>query len=297
MRKLVGRAIRYKNKKKIEPYEVKIKRIAAVYFSPTGNTAGIVSQIANTLCAELGTQLEIMDYTLPQNREAGLNFDENDLVVWGTPVYAGRVPNKLLYYLRCARGNGALAVPVAVFGNRDWGSCLQELVNELEKDGFHTIAGGAFVSAHVFSDKIATCRPDAADKEEIQAFAKNLADKIRSRDFVPRTAEVGVTKAVGAYYTPLGIDGKPALFLKATPKTDAKKCVKCGLCAAVCPMGSISKEQPPKVTGICIKCQACVLACPNKAKYMDDPAFLSHKAMLEQNYMKRAANKIFYLIA
>ena len=38
------------------------------------------------------------------------------------------------------------------------------------------------------------------------------------------------------------------------------------------------------ITGICIKCQACIRSCPEGAKYFDDPAFLSHVAMLEENY-------------
>ena len=271
----------------------KIKHIFAVYFSPTGNTARIVTHIANILCAKLGTTIDVIDYTLPHNREAGLNFTKDDLVIWGTPVYAGRTPNKLLYYIRCAKGNGALAVPVAVFGNRNYDDCLLELQKELEKNSFHTIAGAAFVSAHVFSDKIAPGRPDVADREEMQGFATKLAEKIRSMTTIPKPITISKHDVVGEYYTPLGIDGKPAIFLKAKPKTDEAKCIRCGLCASVCPVGSISEDNPLEVTGICIKCQACIIICPNKAKYMDDPAFISHKAMLENNYTRRAANKVF----
>ncbi len=272
-----------------------INNIFAVYFSPTGNTAKIVKDVATTVGAELGHPIKVIDYTLPQNRNHHLNFQKEDLVIWGTPVYAGRFPNKLLPYVRSgAIGNGALAVPIAVFGNRNYDDCLLELRNELERNNFHTIAGAAFVSAHVFSDKIGAGRPDAADSEEMQMFAKKLAEKIKRMTNIPKPVEISKRDVVGSYYTPLGVDGKPAVFLKAKPETDVVKCQKCGLCVAVCPMGSISKENPLNVTGICIKCQACIMVCPNNAKYMDDPEFLSHKAMLEKNYTDRAANKIFY---
>ena len=58
-------------------------------------------------------------------------------------------------------------------------------------------------------------------------------------------------------------------------------------------MGSISLEDPAQVTGICIKCQACIKKCPTGAKYFDDPAFLSHVAMLEENYTRRAEMEVF----
>ena len=47
------------------------------------------------------------------------------------------------------------------------------------------------------------------------------------------------------------------------------------------------------VPGICIKCQACVRRCTKHAKYFDDPAFLSHVAMLEQNFAEAKENEFF----
>ena len=105
--------------------------------------------------------------------------------------------------------------------------------------------------------------------------------------------EVRGDDPVTAYYTPLGTDGKPAVFLKAKPKTDPEKCTKCGICATVCPMGSIPKDAPDTCTGICIKCHACIKACPAGAKYFDDEAFLSHVEMLKQNYQRRAEAEWF----
>ncbi len=58
------------------------------------------------------------------------------------------MPNLLLPYIRDkVKGNGALAVPVSLFGNRNFDDGLIELRNVLEADGFHTVAGGAFVGS------------------------------------------------------------------------------------------------------------------------------------------------------
>ena len=45
-------------------------------------------------------------------------------------------------------------------------------------------------------------------------------------------------------------------------------------------------------SGLCVKCQACVRKCTVHAKYFEDGDFLSHVAMLEQNYARRADNQI-----
>jgi len=99
--------------------------------------------------------------------------------------------------------------------------------------------------------------------------------------------------AAAPYYVPKGTDGQPAKFLKAKPLVDMSKCTKCGICANVCPMGSINPADVSDVPGICIKCQACIRQCPEGARFFDDPAFLSHVAMLEQNFTEPKKNQIF----
>ena len=61
-----------------------------------------------------------MDFTLPAARQKRYVFGPADLVVFGVPTYAGRVPNLLLPFMKSGfLGNGALAVPVGRVGNRE----------------------------------------------------------------------------------------------------------------------------------------------------------------------------------
>ena len=48
-----------------------------------------------------------------------------------------------------------------------------------------------------------------------------------------------------------------------------------------------------KIKTPCIKCQRCVRKCTKHAKYFDDPAFLSHVAMLEQNFTEPKENEVY----
>ena len=273
---------------------MKITKVWAVYFSPTGNAKKVITTMAKKAAECLGVSMEAFDFTLPENREGITSFEREDLVFFSTPVYAGRIPNKMLPYVQSAfEGNGALAVPVSVFGNRNFDNGLIELRNELELHGFHTIAAAGIPTEHVFSSKLATGRPDANDLAKIAEFGEKVAKKVSEMTEIPAKIEVRGDDPVTAYYTPLGTDGKPAVFLKAKPKTDPEKCTKCGICATVCPMGSIPKDAPDTCTGICIKCHACIKACPTGAKYLDDAAFLSHVEMLKQNYTRRAEAEWF----
>lgn len=269
-----------------------ISSVTAVYYSATGNTQRVTESIAQKISEEWNTPFHVFDFSYPKNR-APQSYGPNDLVVFGTPAYAGRIPNKILPFIQTLfQGNGALAVPVVTFGNRSFDNALIELREELEQHGFHTIAAGAFPAQHAFSDKLAKGRPDDGDMEIIARFADDIAGKVRTLTHIPEPVFVPGTEPIAGYYTPLGIDGKPAAFLKAKPKT-RETCTDCKACVAVCPMGSIDFDNPALVPGVCIKCHACVKACPLQSKYFDDPAFLSHVAMLEQTYGERAKVEVF----
>ncbi len=273
---------------------MKINQITAVYYSPTGNTKEVALTIGKQIAQALHIPLRECSYTLPASRAAHYSFSSTDLVLFATPVYAGRVPNKMLPFVESGfTGGGALAVPMVTFGNRSFDNGLIELRNLLEANGFHTIGAAAIATSHVFSDRIAPGRPDAADWEILKQFASDVALKVQTMAALPAAISVPGDNPPLTYYTPLGVDGKPTVFLKAKPQTTASLCDGCGICAAACPMAAISKDDPTQVPGTCIKCQACVKICPTGAKYFDDAAFLSHVKMLEQNYTARKDPQVF----
>ncbi|MBQ9330893.1 MAG: ferredoxin [Oscillibacter sp.] len=272
---------------------MRIQTVTAVYFSPTGSTERTVRTVAQSLADALGVPMAELDLTRPESRAKEYSFTETDFVVVGTPTYAGKVPNKLLPDLqRCLRGGGALAAAVVTFGNRSFDNSLAELAAVLGQDGFCPLAGGAFAARHAFTDKLAEGRPDWEDRKQMEAFGRSIADKVKTLTDIPAPIQVpGDPDA--PYYTPLGTDGQPAKFLKAKPKTDLSRCCGCGVCTRRCPMGSIDPQDVASVPGICIKCQSCVRHCTRHAKYFDDPAFLSHVAMLESHYASPKENQVF----
>ncbi|MCB6568113.1 EFR1 family ferrodoxin [Eubacterium limosum] len=274
---------------------MKFNRVWAVYFSATGTTKRLVTAVADNLSQKFGGSCESFDFTLPEERKAPKSFEADDLVVFGTPVYAGRVPNVLLKYLMTLEGNGAAAVPLVLYGNRDYDDALIELRDILEKTGFHTLTAGAFIGEHSFSDVLAAGRPDGQDMEKAQIFAELTYEKAAAITNIQDTSPVavkGTPAPYRGYYQPRDRKGTPVDIRKVKPLTD-DTCTDCKLCFEVCPMGSISHDDVRIYTGICIKCGACIKKCPVHARYYDDAAYLYHKHELEEGLKRRAEPEWF----
>ena len=273
---------------------MKIKTVWAVFFSGTGTTEKVATTVAKTVAQGLGADYRTFSFNLPEARKDELNFTADDLVVLATPVYAGRVPNLLLPYLQeKVKGNGALGIPVVLYGNRNFDDGLMELRNVMRDNGFLPIAAGAFVGEHSFSTTLGAGRPDADDMALCSQLAETTVERVNAG--VTELVAVEGCDPIRPYYTPRDRNGEPIKdFLKAKPMTDADKCVKCGLCAQLCPMGSIDAEDFSTVAGKCIKCCACVKKCPTGAKYFDHEGYLYHQHELEDVYgVRRAETKIF----
>lgn len=273
---------------------MKYKRILSSYFSPTKTTKHVVNTIAEQLAQKLNLPVTSKSFTLPKERETVLSFSPEDIVVLGVPVYAGRVPNVLLPYLNTIVGGGAIAIPVVLYGNRAYEDALIELRDILVKDGFKTVAAGAFVGEHSMSNMLAAGRPNEDDfalaNELVQAVSHNLSAGSLIEEMI---AVPGTEAPYRPYYQLVDNAGKPVNFLRAKPKTN-ENCNDCKLCAQICPMGSIDYDDVTKFNNFCIKCGACIKQCPQNAKYFDDPILLEHIQDLEEKLTQPAKSEVFY---
>ncbi len=259
-----------------------IHRITAVYFSPTGNARTAARCAAQSLGAHLGVPVSELDITPPAARQHQYAFTENDLVLFSLPVYAGRLPNKILPCIQsCFTGGGAQAVLLCSYGNRSFGDALTELRDEVTAHGFLPIAAAALVSEHAFAQALASGRPDADDLAAIADFARRAAQKAETAP-ARMPLDVPGSSPAGPYYTPLGMDGAPAKFLKAKPVT-GRAAQKAETAPARMPLdvpgsspagpyytplgmdgapAKFLKAKPVTDAARCTRCGACVTACP-----------------------------------
>lgn len=260
--------------------------VFALFFSPTGNTEKAVRAIAGEIAGVIGGgDYYAIDLTSPDARRSVYDFAEDDVVVIGTPVYAGRIPNKLLPFLEeSVYGDGARVVSVVTYGNRAFDDAVKELSGIMYDNGMDVMGAAAVPAEHAFTNKLAGGRPDGADLESLREFGRKMGKKLKDN-----AKPLNVNSLPGRdfdkmeYYTPLKEDGTPAKFLKAMVVTDTDKCTGCGECRYVCPMNCF-KNSVSKPEGTCIKCQGCIRVCPEGAKSFNDEDFLSHVKMIEENY-------------
>ena len=178
-----------------------IQKIVVVYFSPTGGVEKAARIVAGELAQRLGLEPEYINFTKPEARQQEYRFGPADLVVAASPVYAGRLPNKIMpdYQARLL-GENTPAVPLCVFGNRNYDEAVREWVLLLEANGFQIAGAAAFAGRHAFSDRVGTGRPDGEDQAQMRAFAGAVADKLAG-DVLP-VLELDRSE-IGPYYTPL----------------------------------------------------------------------------------------------
>lgn len=227
-----------------------MKMTYAVYFSATGTTERCVEVIAGELGDTPAAQINLADNLEPVYPD----FTHDDVVIVAAPVYGGRIPTPAAKALSKMEGNGATAVATVVFGNRDYDDALLELTDILAERGFRIVGAGAFVGCHSIFPKVGSGRPDDSDCAQLRAFAGACRKAVGSADYPPLDIKGN------RHYKPY--DGVPLY-----PSAKADDCVRCGQCAAKCPVQAINPSEPYKTDAAkCISCGRCISVCTPKAR-------------------------------
>ena len=235
-----------------------------IFFSPTKTTLQIVDAIGKGLGL---TQVSRVDLTFSSD-SASMDH-AGDVVVIGTPVYAGRVPALAVERLRQnVQGKGRPAVLVVVYGNRAYEDALLELRNLAEELGFVPVAGAAFIGEHSFSTSelpVASGRPHEADLKKARAFGALAGDKIQK---INALDQLPALRVPGHLPYRDGITPGPV-----SPDTHEELCTLCGECARVCPVSVVHVTDTGVVTDPvgCIRCSACIKGCPTGARFWNVP--------------------------
>jgi len=281
----------------------------ALYFSPTGGTRKIVSEISKTI--GLREQPEI-DLTLRKSREEFKGKVSGDLIIIGSPVYAGTIPYPFLESLKLLNGKGKWAIPIAVYGNRSADSMIEEMAKVLKERGFKILAAASFISKHSYAVQEhpwGIGRPDEKDYAIAVEFGHNVTRKAKSQP-----NEISLSLKLSArgfgFADPFPndqvVDDLPEGYHKRVidrmkwiwmiDSSDKGACNKCGKCTDSCPTGAIDDQTLERNDDLCIRCMACVENCPSgalKLVYSDKPMAVDLFAGLDKAMASRKEPRMY----
>ncbi|MEG1415941.1 MAG: EFR1 family ferrodoxin [Clostridium sp.] len=255
---------------------MELNNVHCVYFSPTGNTKKSVISVTSAI----SNRYVEKDLTKSENRGKTLEFNSNDIVVVGVPVYGGRIP-LIKGGLLSLKGNNTPVIAVVNYGNREYEDSLLELSTYLHENGFKVIAAAAFLGEHSYTSKVGENRPDSNDIKDMKEFGERIKKRILDNNL-----------------TEVKVDGNyPFKERKESPKYSPctrDNCIDCMMCRELCPVDAID-DMNPRLTDKdkCIKCCACIKGCPANAKYMDNETYTYFVNFLEENCIKRKQPSLF----
>lgn len=247
-----------------------------ICFSPTGGTR----RVATILSQALADETVWIDLSARDADFGRVALTREDVALIAVPSYSGRVPAVAAERLEALHGNGARAILVCVYGNRAYEDTLVELRDAACRGGFKVVAAVAAVAEHSIARQYATGRPDAQDEATLRDFAAQIRQKLDqgSLDEPEIPGNRPYRKAAGAGIVP-----------KAT-----RACVKCGACAAKCPVGAIDRQDPRRVDKQrCISCMRCVAICPHDARRVNRLMLALAGRMLKKVCAERKACELY----
>lgn len=248
-------------------------------FSPTGGTKKVLQALAEGFDA--ADEKVFVDLT-DRNADLGtVCLQKGDVCLAAVPSFGGRVPSLAAERLGRISGNGALAVAVAVYGNRAYDDTLAELRDILTGKGFRVAAAVGAVAEHSIVREVAAGRPDTEDKEQLYVFGQKICAAVTADPDKAEPALPGNRPYQG------GGNGGPYPIV-------GEECIRCGFCARKCPAGAIPMENPgTTVQDICISCMRCIAVCPKKARKLPDEVMQSAGGWLRSTCADRKENELF----
>ena len=253
-------------------------KIQFVYFSPTDTTKKVLHAMFDN--NSLGA--EIVEHNLTDSKfsEIETEFDADTVVVFGVPVYSGRVPKTAVDRFQNLKGKNTNTILVVTYGNRDFDDALLELSDIVSGNGFKVISAAAVVTEHSVARQIAAGRPNKKDMQQLEKYGEQIINMDMSKE---KTIEISGNFPYREYQnTPFKPKGN-------------KNCTECGLCAKMCPVNAIQADNF-KITdkSVCISCMRCVKYCPKNARNLSKlEQYIAHKFILSKCNGEKE-NQIFF---
>lgn len=235
--------------------------MVGIYFSGTGNTQYCIEKFVHGLDADaccIGIE----------NQSAQQAIEQSDFIVLAYPIYFSNLPKIMRDFLESNSSIflGKKVFIIATMGlfSGDGTGCAARL---LKKYGAEIVGG-----LHL---KMPDCIGDEKllkkTTEENRVIVKRAEEKIKKATQALNSGQAP-QEGLSFLFHMAGLFGQRLWFYNKTKhysnklKISSEKCVGCGVCAKLCPMGNLTVEnQVAAQHGQCTMCYRCISHCPQQA--------------------------------
>ncbi len=268
-----------------------------IYFSPTGGTKKVADLVCQTLFQ--GQEITQIDLSQPEEDFFKYKFESGDVCVIAMPSFGGRVPAMACKRLAELSADKTRAVLLAVYGNREFEDTLVEMEDVLSEKGFECVAAISAIAEHSIVRQYGIGRPDEKDETELAEFAGQIKRYLEegSKQSQPDKKRPDSSRQIDSSNCTAWIPGnRPYKKLGTVPmKPQADDtCLKCGTCAAKCPVQAIPPQRPWETDGEkCISCMRCLAICPAHARKLDADRLAGLAERLKNVCSGRKENRLY----
>lgn len=240
--------------------------IMIFYFSGTGNTRWAAQRLADRLDEQL---IYIPEMT---ERDCRFILEKGERLGFVLPVHGWRPPQIVRKFIQ----------KLVIEGDRDYtyvlwtagdsiGKATEILAGDLRKRGIELHSAFSLIMPESYVG-LPFMDVDPQEKEiaKRQKAEKDLAGFIKDIEEKKKGIVQTVKGPIPSFFSgPVGGFFVRHLITDKPFHVERKKCVKCGICADVCPVhdiiGGLGKEPMWKHNGTCLSCFTCYHHCPHHA--------------------------------
>lgn len=232
-----------------------------VYFSGTGNTKHCVYRFVNGI----DTVAKVLEI---ENSETIHYIENEDIIVFGYPVYYSNLPKIVRDFIddnkSVWQNKKVFIISTMGLFSGDGAGCAARL---FKKYGA-TVLGGLHIKMPDCIGDVKLLKKSLDENRKLISEADCKIDEAAEKFKQGKYTKNGLNifcHVAGIFGQRLYFGHKTKKYYAKT-KIDKDKCVKCGLCASLCPMKNI-KILDGKITvgSDCTMCYRCFANCPKKA--------------------------------